>query len=106
MKISRPSLLAQVLGVDAALIAATVLVATLMVHMGFVRPTAISVGFRLLTAPLLRPCASTDLSCGVASSRSSGSIVAMESVHLQKPGGRPVLPPGETARGRARAPRL
>jgi two-component system sensor histidine kinase UhpB len=94
-RLSRSSLLAQVLGVNAALIAATVLAATLMVHTGFVTDGD-QRGFLLLTAALL----ATVLVNGLVLRRRFEPLerltVAMESVDFQKPGGRPVLPEGET----------
>ena len=93
--LSRPSLMAQVLGVNAALIAATVLAATLLVQHQFAYADG-QRGVLLLTAALL----ATVLVNGMVLRRRfeplERLIRAMESVDLQRPGGRPVLPTGET----------
>jgi two-component system sensor histidine kinase UhpB len=94
-KLSRPSLLAQVLGVNAALITATVLAATLMVHTEFVT-TGDERGFMLLTAALLATVLVNGLVLRRRFEPLERLIAAMESVDFKKPGGRPVLPAGET----------
>lgn len=94
-RLSRPSLMAQVLGVNAALITGTVLAATLMVRLQI----AAGNGERdllLLTAALLATVLVNGLVLRRRFEPLERLIGAMESVDLAGPDGRPTLPTGET----------
>ncbi len=94
-RLSRPSLLAQVLGVNAALITGTVLAAAVLVRM------QIALGedqwdLMLLTAALLATVLVNGLVLRRRFEPLERLVRAMESVDFQKAGGRPQLPEGET----------
>jgi two-component system sensor histidine kinase UhpB len=94
-RLNRPSLLAQVLGVNAALIAGTVLAAAILVRL------QIALGedqrdLMLLTAALLATVLVNGLVLRRRFEPLERLVRAMEAVDFQKPGGRPQLPEGET----------
>lgn len=94
-RLSRPSLLAQVLGVNAALITGTVLAATILVRRQ-ITLGADERGLMLLTAALLASVLVNGIVLRRRFEPLERLVRAMEDVDFNKPGGRPQLPAGET----------
>lgn len=94
-RLSRTTLLAQVLGINAVLIAATVLAAAVLVRLEIVIGTD-QRNLMLLTAALLAPVLVNGMVLRRRFEPLERLVDAMEAVDFATPGGRPQLPAGET----------